>query len=467
MLVHLCLFVHADALASALVCQHVVKHSDPIFAPPPSLAELTPGTAVFLYSTSHAERFARGLVEDYTASSWGRLSLRTARLTRVVVRVTQVERALALTQHPQLYSDKRVTFAEVMQSAAPLVLWDASHVRVIPLGYTGCLAVPSSDPLPVAQQTDVSTTAPAAAAMDVESQVPASDYHSSQFAQTFFAARSTITIPQVMQCSGVASGSAAAAAASGDGTHTAESYGDAVTSAASPTDSTGDNDSWWSDSDDDQGTQPVGSSSVLGCSIGGISERGDSETSGGVEHGRAGGTSVAVSGAGSSSDVIAGSRGSGVSLPPFYVPQVRLDAIHGMKRVTDACSKSHAAFRFLAAMTRDCFFIVSKEDVELVDAYLAASGMSANDIEDCKRHHWHFYIQHCRRLIPPSTELLRRFRRVCTSFGNIIDVTTREPLFNAAIRGKVSAWQCQHCVPLCTVCYSGRRVQLVNQTFEI
>lgn len=63
-----------------------------------------------------------------------------------------------------------------------------------------------------------------------------------------------------------------------------------------------------------------------------------------------------------------------------------------------------------------------------VEIALEARGMTTEQVQQIKDHNWSFFLKRCRRLVPPSNELLKRFNRVIEEFGNCVDNDSREVL---------------------------------------
>lgn len=438
---------------------HVQEHGDPIFQPAPKDRQVVPGVMVLLYSRNHAQRVARGVVEQYAGAKWGRLSMSTAQTARVVVRITHAERANAFLQHPPVAGGAKQTLAELMQTEPALALWDVAHLRLAN-SYVRPQALPAEVP--------PSTADAAAARAD----------RASGDSEAFFA-DNTIVVPQYVQhvpsgTGGASTGGENAFPACEDSDSECDTEGDDVSSNGDEIDSRGASGSSglhetgcrWEQGARDSNSGGGGSSGGSNNSSGHVVSSGggaassssysgtaattssgprvaDDTDSDGGSNSFAGATSATLvsragGSAGSTANVAPVPMDCDVVAPAFYVPEVRLDAIHAMRRISRTLKQSHGAFSPFVAMLRDAFFIVSDEDVKAVDAYLSHCGLSAADITKFKAEHWKFYLKHCRRHIPEAGELLRRFKRVCNAFGHVVDAVLGEPLFRAAAWKAVS-----------------------------
>ncbi|CAM9365309.1 unnamed protein product, partial [Hapterophycus canaliculatus] len=104
---------------------------------------------------------------------------------------------------------------------------------------------------------------------------------------------------------------------------------------------------------------------------------------------------------------------------------VRLDLFHALNRLSRTMKKRHGAFNPFMARLRDACFLVNREDVELA---LKARGMEDEHVQQIKDQNWSFFLKRCRRLVPPSNELLKRFDKVIEEFGNCVDNVSKEVL---------------------------------------
>lgn len=110
---------------------------------------------------------------------------------------------------------------------------------------------------------------------------------------------------------------------------------------------------------------------------------------------------------------------------------VRLDAYHGMTRLSKTLKKGHGAFRSFMARFRDAMFLVNTHDLHTVQDALRKQGMSHHDIQKKMEVDWIFFLKYCRRVIPPPPTLLQRFDRLCHAFQDVQDSKTKEPLFRS------------------------------------
>jgi hypothetical protein len=108
-----------------------------------------------------------------------------------------------------------------------------------------------------------------------------------------------------------------------------------------------------------------------------------------------------------------------------------------MQRISRTIKLKHGAAHAFLARLRDAFFVVSKEDLDAVCAFLQKQNLSKEEIEKKKKEDWVYFLKHCRRAVPGPKELLDRFDKVCTLFGPLEDAKTGEPLFRAETRKNV------------------------------
>lgn len=117
---------------------------------------------------------------------------------------------------------------------------------------------------------------------------------------------------------------------------------------------------------------------------------------------------------------------------------VRLDIFHAMLRISRTLKKSHGAFKIFMARFRDAMFLVNTKDVELICEALKKKGMSDEEVKTKIDEDWVFFIRYCRRLVPSSEILLKRFDRVCNAFADVKDAKTDEPFFRSNTRKVVN-----------------------------
>ena len=119
------------AYASAVVYQHCIDHSDPIYGEPPSA--LSAGSNVRLYSANHAEMLAEGTVADWPHDKWGQCNLRSAKakkVNRAVIKLTTVDTPNAYCLYSPASGTAKVTLSVAAAADPPLVLWDVQHLRL-------------------------------------------------------------------------------------------------------------------------------------------------------------------------------------------------------------------------------------------------------------------------------------------------------------------------------------------------
>ena len=111
---------------------------------------------------------------------------------------------------------------------------------------------------------------------------------------------------------------------------------------------------------------------------------------------------------------------------------VRLDAFHGMTRITKYVSKAHGACLPFTAILRDAFFMVNRADVRAWEHVLASEGTAAAQIASMNETNWAFFLQNSRRRVPATPLLLKRFNAVIETYKDIKDAKTGEALPSAA-----------------------------------
>ncbi|CAN0211223.1 unnamed protein product, partial [Laminaria digitata] len=111
---------------------------------------------------------------------------------------------------------------------------------------------------------------------------------------------------------------------------------------------------------------------------------------------------------------------------------VRLDAFHGMTRITKLVSKAHGACLPFTAILRDAFFMVNRADVRASERVLANQGMTEAQIAAMKETNWTFFLRNARRRVPARLILLLRFNAVIKKYKDIRDAKTGEVLLSAA-----------------------------------
>ncbi|CAN0493611.1 unnamed protein product, partial [Laminaria digitata] len=111
---------------------------------------------------------------------------------------------------------------------------------------------------------------------------------------------------------------------------------------------------------------------------------------------------------------------------------VRLDAFHGITRITKLVPKAHGACLPFMAILRDAFFMVNKADVRATERVLAIEGKTDAQIAAMKETDWGFFLRNARRRVPRLLILLRRLNAVIKAYKGIVDARTGEVLLSAA-----------------------------------
>eukprot|EP00951_Prasinocladus_malaysianus_P032368 scaffold314917_cov18-Prasinocladus_malaysianus.AAC.1 len=104
--------------------------------------------------------------------------------------------------------------------------------------------------------------------------------------------------------------------------------------------------------------------------------------------------------------------------PHIYTALIKLDPFHLLQRYGRCLnSKSDPLFGVFMSMMRDALFVTNKEDEDLVKAYLSARGCSEADLKKIPRA---YFLQRCRRSIPPPPILAARLQNVYDLFKDAV-----------------------------------------------
>jgi len=90
----------------------------------------------------------------------------------------------------------------------------------------------------------------------------------------------------------------------------------------------------------------------------------------------------------------------------WHLMRVKQDLLHLFKHWADrGVSKQHGAFKEFMQRLREAFFVVNYGDLEFIKDQLCKSGMSDEDIERKFENDFQWFLQRCRRSVPPPAEL--------------------------------------------------------------
>lgn len=120
-----------DSYASILLYCHIIAHVDPVVTlKPPDVGELTPGTALHLYTRANSRAVAERMIVNHDwGDTWGKTSMRVGRdniKERVVLKVTKIVVPGALTMHPSEFGGQSQSLGEAQLSSN--VLWNTVRV---------------------------------------------------------------------------------------------------------------------------------------------------------------------------------------------------------------------------------------------------------------------------------------------------------------------------------------------------
>ncbi|CAN0051384.1 unnamed protein product [Ectocarpus sp. 12 AP-2014] len=127
---------------------------------------------------------------------------------------------------------------------------------------------------------------------------------------------------------------------------------------------------------------------------------------------------------------------------------VRLDLFHALNRLSRTIKKGHGAFRPFMARLRDACFLVNRDDVLQAKKVLERRGMSPARVQQVKDQDWSYFLRKCRRLVPPPSDLMKRFDKVVQEFGNCVDNISKEVLLRPKSMKAVSLLR-KHIVAEC------------------
>ena len=106
--------------------------------------------------------------------------------------------------------------------------------------------------------------------------------------------------------------------------------------------------------------------------------------------------------------------------------RVLMDAWHGMARIR--VGKNHGFRRPFARALRDAILIPDPEDQRQVSDYLLSIGSHWDTVLRLKPK---WLWKRCKRIVPPPEQLFSLVSEVYTTFGPLLDASTRLPLLNA------------------------------------
>jgi ribonuclease D len=114
--------------------------------------------------------------------------------------------------------------------------------------------------------------------------------------------------------------------------------------------------------------------------------------------------------------------------------RVLLDAFHWIKRITEMLDRQHGAYYNFCRALSNAVFIHDQSDMEKVQKVLAEKDMSVDRAWDDKEE---YMMARVRRTIPQPEILLERIYQVLNEYRNVTDATTRDPLIDDRLFGKI------------------------------
>ena len=120
---------------------------------------------------------------------------------------------------------------------------------------------------------------------------------------------------------------------------------------------------------------------------------------------------------------------------------IKGDHLHCFKNLGDSMKKKNGAHAIFMRGLSDCFFMVSKVDVECVEQTLRSQGMNESQISLQKKLFWKKrFLSHCRRTTGHDRVLqLSRFDKFIETFLLIKDAKTKELLIAPRTKLKIDA----------------------------
>eukprot|EP00903_Cladosiphon_okamuranus_P019959 g18342.t1 len=429
-----------DAYASFQLYVRISELSDPIFR---DAEELHTGDSVRIYTRGGDDCVGEGIIVAYDNETWGSTGIVLAprRSTRGVkrrwvVRVSVVHVPLAITLYPdETDSAQTQPTAHVADRMDRHVLWDEDRMRRRPANAgDGMRSAPSASATsghgggPHVELRASSTTEPNLSGTAGASSARVGDASLSEGAASAGVGAASASVRAAIASAQAASAREAtrarAAARASLGAASAASPGvDGLVTPSEPF-----------FAGEFAGVEAL--SARFGEAEQGASEaeQGASEAGQGASEAKLG-EPIDVEQQRIPGDAAAGTDGSGAQdeLRLFEAAWLclRLDPFHAMQRLSKLILKSHGACRAYLARLRDAFFMVHKEDLAGVEEALRLQGMSPEEIEAKKNSDWGYFLQRCRRVIPPPDVLLKRFNLANRIYGYLLDKKTKQPLFRA------------------------------------
>ena len=120
---------------------------------------------------------------------------------------------------------------------------------------------------------------------------------------------------------------------------------------------------------------------------------------------------------------------------------VKGDHLHCFKNLGDSMKKKNGAHATFMRGLSDCFFMVSKEDVECVENTLRSQGMNESKIALQKKLFWKKkFLSHCRRTTGHDRVCqLSRFDKFIETFMLVKDAKTKELLVTPRTKSKIDS----------------------------
>ena len=121
--------------------------------------------------------------------------------------------------------------------------------------------------------------------------------------------------------------------------------------------------------------------------------------------------------------------------------KVKGDHLHCFKNLGDSMKKRNGGHAAFMRGLSDCFFMISKTDLESAEQALIAQGFDGQQIAVQKKLYWrNRFLRHCRRTTGyDRVEQLSRFDKFIRTFLNVRDAKTKELLITPKTQLKIDA----------------------------
>jgi hypothetical protein len=121
--------------------------------------------------------------------------------------------------------------------------------------------------------------------------------------------------------------------------------------------------------------------------------------------------------------------------------KIKGDHLHCFKNLGDSMKKKNGAHAAFMRGLSDCFFMISKSDLESAEQALRAQGLDGQQIALQKKLYWrNRFLRHCRRTTGHDrVEQLSRFDKFIRTFLSARDAKTKELLITSKAKMKIDA----------------------------